>query len=201
MLTYWQEEKRPEWLKGVRRMGRYRKYRTDKALREMVEAYFRSISREKLVMEAYNTGGKDAWGHFVFEWRPVSDLNGVYMREREYVIPPTVGGLCAFLEISRSTWHEYCQEEKFRETTEWAREQMLSWREEQLLRRPGKMLKGLTLDLQANYGYARRLAVGKGDQGQVGADSGPSAAGMTTAEKMALLREMAGVIGNGEDPG
>ena len=112
-----------------------------------------------------------------------------------------VGGLCAFLEISRSTWHEYCQEEKFRETTEWAREQMLSWREEQLLRRPGKMLKGLTLDLQANYGYARRLAVGKGDQGQVGADSGPSAAGMTTAEKMALLREMAGVIGNGEDPG
>ena len=123
------------------------------------------------------------------------------MREREYVIPPTVGGLCAFLEISRSTWHEYCQEEKFRETTEWAREQMLSWREEQLLRRPGKMLKGLTLDLQANYGYARRLAVGKGDQGQGGADSGPSAAGMTTAEKMALLREMAGVIGNGEDPG
>ena len=52
MLTYWQEETRPEWLKGVRRMGRYRKYRTDKALREMVEAYFRSISREKLVMEA-----------------------------------------------------------------------------------------------------------------------------------------------------
>ena len=57
MLTYWQEETRPEWLKGVRRMGRYRKYRTDKALREMVEAYFRSISREKLVMEAGYTCG------------------------------------------------------------------------------------------------------------------------------------------------
>ena len=166
----------------------------------MVEAYFRSISREKLVMEAYNTGCKDAWGHFVFEWRPVSDLNGVYMREREYVIPPTVGGLCAFLEISRSTWHEYCQEEKFRETTEWARSRCS----------PGgrsncfggrKDAQGPHPGSPGNYGYARRLAVGKGDQGQGGADSGPSAAGMTTAEKMALLREMVGVIGNGEDPG
>ena len=78
-------------------MGRYRKYRSDKALREMVEGYFASISREKIVCEAYNTGQKDGWGHFITEWRPVTNELGVYMREREYVIPPTVGGLCAYL--------------------------------------------------------------------------------------------------------
>lgn len=85
-------------------MGRYRKYRSDKALREMVEGYFASISREKIVCEAYNTGQKDGWGHFITEWRPVTNEQGVYMREREYVIPPTVGGLCAYLRISRDTW-------------------------------------------------------------------------------------------------
>ena len=85
-------------------MGRYRKYRSDKALREMVEGYFASISREKIVCEAYNTGQKDGWGHFITEWRPVTNELGVYMREREYVIPPTVGGLCAYLRISRDTW-------------------------------------------------------------------------------------------------
>lgn len=179
-------------------MGRYRTYRADKELRRMVEVYFRSISREKLVMEAYNTGQKDGWGHFILKWRPIVDLNGVYIREVEYVLPPTVGGLCRFLGISRSTWAEYCKEPKFRETTEWAREQMLAWREEQLLRRPGKMLKGLTLDLQANYGYARRLAVGKDGQEDEARGPGP-AERMTTAEKMALLREMAGAIGDGGD--
>lgn len=136
-------------------MGRYRKYKSDRALREMVEGYFASISREKLVMEAYNTGQKDGWGHFVLEWRPVTNEQGVYMRELEYVIPPTVGGLCDYLGVSRDTWSRYCDREEnpqFAETTEWAREQLLAWREKELLRRPGKQLRGLLFDLQANYG-------------------------------------------------
>lgn len=140
-------------------MGRYKKYRSDKALREAVEGYFDSISRVRTVMEAYNTGEKDAWGHFIPEWRPVTNAKGEPMKEREYVIPPTAGGLCAHLEISRETWAKYCDKSlnpQFAETTEWAREQLLSWREKELMLRPGKDVKGLLFDLQVNYGVGRK---------------------------------------------
>ena len=144
---------------GWEAVGRYRKYRSDQALRKAVKGYFDSISREKTVMEAYNTGQKDSWGHFVLEWRPVTSEQGVHMREREYVIPPTVGGLCAYLEISRDTWNRYCdkaENPQFAETCEWAREQLLAWREKELLRRPGKQLRGLIFDLQVNYGMSEK---------------------------------------------
>lgn len=142
-------------------MGRYRKYRSDRALRGMVEGYFKSISREKIVQEACNTGQKDARGHFITEWRPVTNNQGVTMREREYLIPPTVGGLCAYLNISRDTWARYCdrtENPQFAETTEWAREQLLAWREKELLRRSGKHIRGLLFDLRANYGVSEEAA-------------------------------------------
>ena len=126
--------------------------KTIKSLREAVADYFASISREREVMEERVTAEKDKWGHFVTEWVPVENDKGEVMREREYVIPPTVGGLCAHLGISRQTWADYCKNPKFAETTEWAREQLLSWREKELMIRPGKDVKGLLFDLQANYG-------------------------------------------------
>lgn len=140
-------------------MGRYKKYRSDKALREAVEGYFAGISRTVNAMEERNTGEKDNWGHFVKEWEPVRNDKGEVIRAREFVIPPTVGGLCACLEISRETWAKYCDKSlnpQFAETTEWAREQMLSWREKELILRPGKDVKGLLFDLQVNYGVGRK---------------------------------------------
>lgn len=148
-------------------MSRYKKYRSDKALREAVMAYFDSISRIRTVMEAYNTGEKDKWGHFITEWRPVTNAKGETMQEREYVIPPTVGGLCAHLQISRDTWAAYCSREKnpqFVETTAWAREQLLSWREKELMTRSGKDVKGLLFDLQANYGMGGKNTAAPPDQ-------------------------------------
>lgn len=142
-------------------MGRYRKYKSDRALRKMVEGYFDSISREKVVCEAYNTGQKDRYGHFVLEWRPVTNQQGGTMREREYLIPPTVGGLCAYLNISRDTWARYCDREEnpqFAETCGWAKEQLLAWREAELLRRSGKHIRGLLFDLRANYGVSEEAA-------------------------------------------
>lgn len=140
-------------------MGRYKKYRSDKALREAVEGYFAGISRTVDVMEERTTGEKDSWGHFVKEWVPVCNDRGEVVRAREFVIPPTAGGLCAHLEISRETWAKYCDKSlnpQFAETTEWAREQLLSWREKELMLRPGKDVKGLLFDLQVNYGVGRK---------------------------------------------
>lgn len=145
---------------GGAAVAREKKYKTDTALRRAVEGYFDSISRTRTVMEAYNTGEKDAWGHFVQELREVRNDAGAAVTEREFVIPPTVGGLCAFLGISRETWARYCDGEEnpqFRETARWAREQLLAWREKELLTRPGKDVKGVLFDLQVNYGMNERI--------------------------------------------
>ncbi len=179
-------------------MGRYRKYKSDKALREMVEAYFASISRERVVKEMYNTGQRDEYGHWIYEWRPVTSDAGVYMRERVYDIPPTVGGLCAFLRISRDTWNRYCDRERypqFAETTEWAREQLLAWREQQLLVRGGKQIRGLLFDLQANYGLSERRTVELGPKAAKAVASG--AAAMPLREREALLKEIAAEFSEG----
>lgn len=92
-------------------MSRYKKYRSDKALREAVEGYFAGISRTVDVMEERKTGELDKFGHFVKEWVPVCNDRGEVVRAREFVIPPTADGLCAHLEISRETWAKYCDKD------------------------------------------------------------------------------------------
>lgn len=57
----------------------------------------------------------------------MKNTKGEVMVEREYVIPPTVGGLCGHPGISRQTWADYCDPEKnpkFRETTARTREEL-----------------------------------------------------------------------------
>lgn len=179
-------------------MGRYRKYKSDKELRRMVEAYFASISREKLVMEMYNTGTRDSWGHFIFEWRPVNTDEGTPMRERQFYVPPTVGGLCAFLNISRDTWERYCDREanpQFTETTEWAREQLLAWREKELLLRGGKQIRGLLFDLQANYGLSEKRTV---ELGPKAAQAVAQRANIPLSERENLLKEIAAEFGGAD---
>lgn len=171
-------------------MGRYKKYRSDKALREAVEAYFAGISRTVDVMEERKTGEKDDWGHFVKEWVPVCNDKGEVIRAREFVIPPTAGGLCAHLEISRETWAKYCDKElnpQFEETTTWARGVLRGYLEGQLLTRGGKDLKGVIFSLQNNYGYAEKRTVELGPKAAQAVAAG--AAG--SAEREALLRLLA----------
>lgn len=179
--------------------GRYRKYRTDKALRSAVESYFKSISRERVVKECYNTGQKDGWGHFVYEWRAVTTDDGALMIERVFFVPPTRGGLIDYLKISRDTWWRYCDHEEnpqFAETTEWAEEQLLAWREKELLKRPGKMLRGLEVDLNANYGYGAKIAAGGKAE-----DKKPAKPPMSLGEKLSILKEIGAAVDFGEDGG
>lgn len=75
-------------------MGRPRKY-TPRTLRKAVEAYFRYHSRTVTLREQVNTGQKDGWGHWVFELRDVTNDAGDPVKVREFVVPPTVGGLAA----------------------------------------------------------------------------------------------------------
>ena len=172
-------------------MGRPKKY-TKKTLAEAVERYFASITRIVTMTELVETGERDDKGHKIFERRPITNSLGEEAKVEEYIVPPTVGGLCQFLGIHRSTWAEYCDHEQhpeFSDTTTHARGRMRAWCEEQLLTR--KDVKGIVFNLQNNYDYRERHEV----------DFAPNAAKavavshMSTGEKMAVLESIAAEFG------
>jgi len=177
-------------------MGRPKKYASDRALRRAVEDYFDSISRVRQVMEEHNTGERDKFGHFVMEWVPVKNARGEIMTEREYVLPPTAGGLCEHLGISRETWAQYCADPAFARTTAWAREQLKLYLERQLLIREGKNLQGVIFSLQNNYGMSEKRTV------ELGPRAVQAVEGSGAKERDALLRKLAEELENdGTDDG
>ena len=170
--------------------GRERKYTAGK-LNAAVERYFKSISRTAKVTEEVWTGELDSHGHKVTEAREVTNDLGEVMTRREYLIPPTVSGLCQYLGIHRSTWANYCDREKhpeFFDTTTHARGYMRAYLEEQLLTR--KDVKGIIFDLQNNHGYAERKEIELGSRAAqaIGASISPE----EREELLELLREEAG---------
>lgn len=170
-------------------MGRPRKY-TKKSLLEALERYFVSISRTVTLTERVPSGKKDEYGHEIYETKPILNDAGEPIRARQFEIPPTVGGICDYLKIHRSTWADYCDTEahpEFREATVWARETIHAYLESALLDRAGKDLKGVIFTLQNNYGYAEKREVEMGP----GARRAVAAANMTTAEREELLKELA----------
>ena len=141
--------------------GRKRKY-SKSGLERAVSQYFDTITRERTVTERYDTGEKDEYGHKVFAERPILNRLGQELTVTEYLVPPSVYDLCEFLEISDSTWENYCDPEKHPEflgTTTRARARMRAWNEKELLTREGKDLKGIIFNLENNYGYRERKDV------------------------------------------
>lgn len=127
---------------------------TPGALKKAVERYFASISRVMPVMEKVKTDRLDKYGHPEFEDRPVCNGLGEEMYRTEYLVPPTVVGLCLALKISRDTWNSYCNDPEYADTTTRVRGLMQCWREEALHTR--KDVRGLIWDLENNYGYKER---------------------------------------------
>lgn len=177
-------------------MARPKKY-DEKTLDRAVERYFRSISRMVPLTERVDTGEKDEYGHTVYEERPVRNRLGEPVEMLEYLAPPTVGGLCEFLGIHRSTWYEYSDataHPEFVETTSRARGRMRAYLEEQLLVR--KDVRGVIFDLQANYGCSAKTEVELGPRSAAAV----AASSIPAAERSALLREIAKEFGR-EDGG
>ena len=142
-------------------MGAKKKY-TAKALAKAVETYFRSISREKVVTEEVATGDLDSMGHKVYEQKPVLNALGKTMTMTEYLIPPTVGGLSAFLGIHRSTWNAWCNSRlypEYEDVIQDAMNRIHAYLEQESLMRPGKDLKGVIFNLENNYGYREKTKV------------------------------------------
>lgn len=167
-------------------MANQRKFKTSKALRSAAEQYLDSISRTVEVTEQVATGEVDEKGHPIYERKPVYNDRGEVIRAREYLIPPTVVGLCLHLGIHRATWARWCDHEahpELEEATEWVSAVLRAWNEEQLLTRGDKGVKGIMFNLQNNYGYSQKVEVEAGPQTR-------QAQALTTQEKLALLQEL-----------
>lgn len=142
-------------------MGARKKY-TAKALEKAVERYFASISRSKTVTEKQPTGDKDSYGHDILEDMPVLNGLGEPVVVTEYLVPPTVGGLAAFLGVHRSTWNAWCDGSvypEYRDVTQDATSRIHAYLEQESLTRPGKDLKGVLFSLENNYGYREKASV------------------------------------------
>ena len=142
-------------------MGAPKKYTPEK-LSRAVRKYFKSITREVTLTEKRPTGEKDKMGHIIYEDVAVVNRLGQEVKVIEYLIPPTVGGLSAFLGIHRSTWSEYCSLPEFSDTTTQAMGRIHAYLERESLTRDGKNLKGVIFNLENNFGYKERLDVSGG---------------------------------------
>lgn len=143
-------------------MGAPKKYKTGKALRKAVEAYFDSITREKAVTEMVPTGRTDRYGHPILEPKEVVNRLGQPVMVEEFLIPPSWGDLAAFLGVHRSTLTAWCNESdypEFSDTAMWARGRIHAYLERESLTRDGKDLKGVLFNLENNFGYKERLEV------------------------------------------
>lgn len=142
-------------------MGR-RKIYTKNTLRKAVKRYFDSITREVELTEKVPTEEKDDKGHVIFETRKVKNCLEEVVKVTEYLVPPTLEGLCRYLGIHASTWSRWAANEddkykEFSEIIEDVRDRLLAWRKEQVLIR--KDVKGMIWDLEVNYGCKNPVAV------------------------------------------
>lgn len=176
-------------------MGRPKKY-NKKTLAEAVDRYFASITRIVTMKELIETGERDDKGHKIYKWVAIVNSLGEEAKAEEFIVPPTVGGLCQFLEIHRSTWAEYCDHEthpEFSDTTTRARGRLRAYLEQQLLIR--KDVKGIIFDLQNNHGYSEKRQVELGER----ASKAISVGSMPMSEKKRVLEEIAMEFSGGGD--
>jgi len=138
-------------------MGRKKKY-TPGTLGKGCDAYFRSISRTVTATELVATGEKDNHGHPIFETQPICNDDGEVIRYREFLIPPSITGLCLHLGISKQTWANYAADPEFLDPTTRARETVEAWLHVELDKRT-KGTDGIKFDLQQNFGWAEKISV------------------------------------------
>ena len=81
-------------------MARQKKY-TAATLGKACERYFAAITRRVKVTEMVDSGKRDDKGHVILIPVPVKNTLGEEVEVTEYIIPPSMHELCAFLRIDR----------------------------------------------------------------------------------------------------
>ena len=115
-----------------------------KALLKAVDGYFLSISRTVTAQE--DCGETDASGKKVLSRKDICNDLGEPIRYREYVVPPTVWGLCEYLGLRREEWDALCSQPRYREAAALAERRFRAWNQEALLTR--KDVRGIIYHLE-----------------------------------------------------
>jgi hypothetical protein len=121
-----------------------------KSLAEGIDRYFASIRRTVTATEKVETGEKGAKA--VVE-QPILSDTGEPIRFREYVVAPTLWGLCEALGISLSEWSRLADRSlhpELQEAVQRAGALMREWKEQTLLTR--KDVRGLIYHMQNHLG-------------------------------------------------
>ena len=172
-------------------MGRPAKYNNPTAFAKQVEAYFASITTLRPVTERIPLVDEqghellDSKGKPAYCIRQVVNRAGESMVREEYLIPPTILGLCRWLKISRETWRKYGRREGFAEVVTSARERIEQYLEEELVSR-STGLQGVILNLTSNYGWSNKQVVEMGEDTREALWENKS-----LADKLSLVQEMA----------
>ena len=128
---------------------------TPRSLEKAVDRYFASIRRTAAATERIETGPK------TFEERPILSDTGEPILCREYVVAPTVWGLCEALGVTPAEWNRLCdrrEHPEFQDAVQRASGLMREWREQAMLTR--KDVRGLIYHLQNHLGGLDELAAG-----------------------------------------
>lgn len=149
----------------------------------------------KRVTEKVDTGERDEKNHVVYTEVEVINRYGKPLEIEEYIIPPTIEDLAAFLGIHRSTWTNYCNDELYFDTTTRARGRIRAYLHRELLTREGKDIRGVMFDLQNNFGFTdkKQVELGPGTKKILAADALPM------DEREQLLRKIAAMAVEDED--
>lgn len=132
-------------------MARQKKY-TPKAFREACGAYFRRRSYETTVRSLEPTGRTNAKGLPVMDYVPVKNGDGELIKVLEYAAPPSVESLCVELGISRATFANYAQDERYKGACEAVKLRIEAYLHRQLNERQ-KGTDGIIFDLKVNHGW------------------------------------------------
>ena len=176
------------------RIGRPKKYSSAKTLREAVDAYIASISYETPAVVSTATGEVTEEGKILYTARLLKegrDGTGPCLSVTNWLEPPSTAALCLYLGVSRSTWANYAKDEKLGAVVDYWETRYEAYLVGQLER--GKHISGVIFNLQHNFGWKERREVGM----DAPTRQAMAGAGMTMAEKLALLEQAAADFGGG----
>ena len=125
-------------------MGEQKRFKNAQAFTRACEKYFNSISR----MEILCDGAGDAL---------LNDL-GEAIKLRRYFEPPSILGLCLYLDIQHSTFLEYSHREDYADTITRAHARIECYLSNEVTTRE-KSISGVIANLQHNYGWSNKSEI------------------------------------------
>ena len=145
------------------KIGRPRKYKTERALERGIEGYFASIRCDERVIvrgdpltkwdekQQANVPVLDDYGHKVYEEKKILLPDGSEAKKTCWIEPPSIEAMCLFLGISTSTWANYEKLEEYEGAVSRARGRILAYLMERL--DSGKGTNGAKFRLACMHGW------------------------------------------------